>query len=506
MKTNPYTTAIQRIHAPTSAVDNALRFAVQKAVQNRSFLRSRRFAIAAAVVLLTISTMVLYGIFIAPASAVYLESRESVTVVLNSRGKVLSATNYPELSGRSAEEAVRAVAKDMLNSGALSADENTLILGVDRVSEPMLAKLTEIVEEFFTKSRFHGAIVSLPCTDSGAKAAVIDLLTRLDDSLTRERLQMLSAHALNLLLHKFRTDGVVLIGVPTESITHTFIPQQENNDRRIPTEQPQAAIPTAPQSSSTPSSVDSFPAQNAPQPTALTDATQTTQANAQGDSATEIQTTAPTEIPSAAVTEAPSEAEIPSLSVAVPYSDLMSPSLPDNAASPNDIEGRAIPFTAIQNSYQHRMNYSDVVPAVKKADIIAAGRKDSIVMMLTSYVDFVTLAGANADVSGIGDYVTRMAEENGIDEAFFRENALIMVFYISDTAYRFAIEEDAISEIKLSGDTAYVRLSRIIRPESPYTAPLFEYDVYRAVVSAKIKKSELKEIAHLRLIPEKHIE
>ncbi len=181
-------------------------------------LKLRRMAIAAALFLILISAAV-YFVFVMPVSAIFLDSSESVTVVLNSRGKVLSATNYPELSGRSAEEAVRVVAEDMLSSGALSADENTLILGGDRVTEPMRSDLTKVAEDLFSQSRFRGAIVSLPCTDSGAKAAVIDLLTRLDDSLTSNRLQMLSANALNLLLHESvtDTDAVILSGTPSES-------------------------------------------------------------------------------------------------------------------------------------------------------------------------------------------------------------------------------------------------------------------------------------------------
>lgn len=179
--------------------------------------KPRRMAIAAAIVLLTVSAFVIYGMFLAPSAAVHLASREDVTVTLNSRGNVLSASGYPGQDGRSAEKAVAAITREMLTSGTLDETENTLILGAEKLTDEAQAKLFDTVREEFSESRFHGAIVCLPCTESGAKAAVIRLLTGSDNGFTADSLRAMSANDLNLLLHEYKTDGATLYGEPSES-------------------------------------------------------------------------------------------------------------------------------------------------------------------------------------------------------------------------------------------------------------------------------------------------
>lgn len=178
-----------------------------------------KLPIAAAIVLLLISTAVLYGIFIAPASMVYLDSRESVTVSLNSRKNVLSANHDHQLDGRSAEYAVESITREMLDTGAINEAENTLILGTQKQSEKDREALLESVRNVFTESRFHGAIISLSCSDTGAKAEVINRLSGAVDSFSADSLRDLSANDLNLLLHDYKvSEDMELIGVPSEGM------------------------------------------------------------------------------------------------------------------------------------------------------------------------------------------------------------------------------------------------------------------------------------------------
>lgn len=178
-----------------------------------------KLPIAAAIVLLLLSTAVLYGIFIAPAATIFLDSRESVTVSLNSRGNVLSAKGYPQLDGEPSAVAVEAITRDMLDSGAINENENTLVLGTQKQSEKDRELLLESVKNVFTESRFHGAIISLSCSDTGAKAEVIDRLCDAVDSFTADSLRDLSANDLNLLLHDYEvSEEMELIGSPSEGM------------------------------------------------------------------------------------------------------------------------------------------------------------------------------------------------------------------------------------------------------------------------------------------------
>ncbi len=177
----------------------------------------RKPLIAAAVVLLILGVALIYGIYLTPSAAMYLDSRESVTLTLNSRGNVLSDSGHPDLRGQSAKKAVAAITLEMLDSGAIDEDENTLILGAEKLSQQAQATLLDTVLKTFLERRFRGAIVCLPCTGSGAKAAVIDLLVNADIGFTADSLRALSANDLNLLLHEYKVNGAQMVGKPSES-------------------------------------------------------------------------------------------------------------------------------------------------------------------------------------------------------------------------------------------------------------------------------------------------
>ncbi len=186
-------------------------------VEPRRTYRLAPLAGIAAAILMLIGIGVLYAIFVMPSSAVYLDSRESVKLSLNSCGRVLSVSGYDGLDGMTAEVAVAAVTRDMLDSGAIDAKENTLILGTERLSEQERATLTQTVQDVFTESRFHGAIISLPCTDRGAKAAVAEKLAAAVELFSFNDLRQLSANDLNILLHEYEVEDLILSGEPSES-------------------------------------------------------------------------------------------------------------------------------------------------------------------------------------------------------------------------------------------------------------------------------------------------
>jgi len=178
----------------------------------------RRLSIAAAFIALTITSVVIYSIFITTDSRIWLDSRESVAITLNSRGNVLSASGHPELSGVSAEQAVTEITKDMISTGALSKAENTLIIGSDDLSDRVRLALVKSAQDSFSSYGFDGATVSLSCSEPGAKAAVIELLSDCDENFTHEGLKGLSANELNLLLHGSDIDkgSVGLTGFPSQ--------------------------------------------------------------------------------------------------------------------------------------------------------------------------------------------------------------------------------------------------------------------------------------------------
>ncbi len=231
MKTNAYTTAIQRIHAPSSTVEKALQNAKERDFDraeevNRRPFPIKRVAIAAVIVLTMIGAIAVYGIFVAPTSQICLDSRESVTVTLNSRGKVLSADRYSTLVGKTAEKAIETIVKEMIDDGMLSKDENTLIVGISgngTISPDLAAKC---VNDAYEDSGFDGCTIAMSIhkdfeakrQKSMARACIINLLNTYEPSLSVENLSDLSVNELGLLLVKtIHNNDIVVTGAPSES-------------------------------------------------------------------------------------------------------------------------------------------------------------------------------------------------------------------------------------------------------------------------------------------------
>lgn len=551
-----------------------------------------KLPIAAAIVLLLLSTAVLYGIFIAPAATIFLDSRESVTVSLNSRGNVLSAKGYPQLDGEPSAVAVEAITRDMLDSGAINENENTLILGTRKQSEKDRELLLESVKNVFTESRFHGAIISLSCSDTGAKAEVIDRLCGAVDSFTADSLRDLSANDLNLLLHDYEvSEEMELIGSPSEgmyigkaaakaraeklsdlnggeiaviySVYHRrmvylvtiirgdrgeayFINAADGTienavkttaaqlQKTIRTEVGDSNFPVTEDSRSTPQIITDDPQtfetadnaqtstdppdNNTPQPTTapippMTEKPKESPATEpQRVSPVDQTTTAPpvnhtpqppTALPSNPLipsdpssnettttgsTETPM-ADLDSLIVDIPYSELISyPVIISNGSY-----GQSIPLTSITPFYQWQMNWRSVSPPIPKSQVNKMGKQDKCITVFCTYDDFATYS-FDSD-SEWNEYLQMMQEDKRFSEEFFRENALVMVWYSDFNVY--TNEVDSICSIETNEETAYVSMLREYRPEATY---YIDTDVYKCVVSAVIKKSDIQKIKDLKLI------
>ncbi len=230
MKKNAYTTAVHDVHAPSSAIEKALQYAKQNTFGNTEEESRRSFpigrlSIAAAIALMIIGAAVIYSIFITPVSRICLDSRESVTITLNSRGNVLSAPGYPELSGKPAEDAIAVIAEDMIGSGALTASENTLILGVSNNASFTPRQLAEGVQKAFDEEHFNGCVLALTFEkstqtryhQSASRTCLIELLHSCDNSLSVENLKELSSNSLCLLLKDTGSNAFILTGAPSES-------------------------------------------------------------------------------------------------------------------------------------------------------------------------------------------------------------------------------------------------------------------------------------------------
>ena len=168
----------------------------------------RRMAIAASLVILTVAAFVIYGLFAAPASYIYLDSSESMTVTLNAHGRVLSvkadSDSYEKLNGQPFDEAAAVLIADMVGSGSISRDENTLIVGADRLSPQDREALDAAVTGALARCDFDTAVISMTChADSADRSPsvsrIIDLLCEHDRSLDRRSLSRLNATDLALL-------------------------------------------------------------------------------------------------------------------------------------------------------------------------------------------------------------------------------------------------------------------------------------------------------------------
>ena len=170
----------------------------------------RRMAIAASFVLLIAVSFVVYGMFVTPASYVYLDSGESMTVTVNSRGRVLSVNaasgRFTQLNGMRIDRAACELIADMVTSGSISRDENTLIIGADNLSQEDRDALFTAASDALAQYDFAPAVITVTCHNrsntneaSPAIRRMIDLLCESDSSLDRRALRGLSANDLVLL-------------------------------------------------------------------------------------------------------------------------------------------------------------------------------------------------------------------------------------------------------------------------------------------------------------------
>lgn len=184
------------------------------AIPSRAKHTDRRLPLAAAAVfILMIGAALIYGVFVAPTATIRLNSRESVVITLNSRGNVLSATGRPEMSGKSAGEAVAAITREMLDSGAIDRDENTLLIGCSgRLRRDEIAGFAA---SSFKEYGFDGCIVAMSAEDDPGSA----LIRSLTGCGAYPELKKLSVNDLALLLVDSGFDGkeITVTGAPSDS-------------------------------------------------------------------------------------------------------------------------------------------------------------------------------------------------------------------------------------------------------------------------------------------------
>ena len=198
---------IENLTVPPALIEKALAIPSAKAPS-----RKKPLLAAAAVFILLIGVALIYGVFVAPTATVWLDSRDSVTITLNSRGRVLSTTHHPELSGKTAEQAVAAIARDMLADGSLDKTENTLLIGYSGRTDRDI--LTKSAADAFDDCGFDGCIVALSTEDGGRSALTRALNKRNDSDLRR-----LSVNDLALLLVDGGADDsdITVTGAPSQS-------------------------------------------------------------------------------------------------------------------------------------------------------------------------------------------------------------------------------------------------------------------------------------------------
>ena len=121
------------------------------------------------------------------------------------------------------------------------------------------------------------------------------------------------------------------------------------------------------------------------------------------------------------------------------------------------------------------------------------GKQDKCITVFCTYDDFAAYS-LDSD-SELNEYLQMMQEDKRFSEEFFRENALVMVWYSDFNVY--TNEVDSICSIETNEETAYVSMLREYRPEATY---YIDTDVYKCVVSAVIKKSDIQKIKDLKLI------
>lgn len=187
----------------------------------------RRTAIAAAVVITLLASVLIYANFIYPASSVSLCSKDNVTLTVNLRGNVINVLSdhkaYRQTAGRSISAAVEEITALMIQNGALDENENTLLISAD----DSLKEVLKSVESVFAKERFNGCTVRIKTKEtdnqselSPAKVSLIDLLTENSESLSFDSLKELSVNDLHLLLRemKIKDNNLIISGKPSENL------------------------------------------------------------------------------------------------------------------------------------------------------------------------------------------------------------------------------------------------------------------------------------------------
>ncbi|MBQ7218019.1 MAG: hypothetical protein IJS27_00830 [Ruminococcus sp.] len=169
--------------------------------------------------LIVLGAAVIYGVYIAPSSSIYLESGESLTITLNSRRRVLSAGRFSELIGQSYEDAVGCITEDMIAKHAVTEKENSLIIGLSGGIVSESDAITGAVVEAFDKNGLDGCVVTVPCEDSDPKTVLCAILSAEDTSMKTAELKRLTVNDLCILLSGSdrQHSDITVTGTPSQS-------------------------------------------------------------------------------------------------------------------------------------------------------------------------------------------------------------------------------------------------------------------------------------------------
>ena len=208
---------IENLTVPPVLIEKARAIPLQKAESRR--IPRRSLWIAAAVMLIVLGAAVIYGVYIAPSSSIYLESGESLMITLNSRRRVLSAGRFSELIGQSYEDAVSCITEDMIARHTVTEKENSLIIGLSGGIVSESDSVTESAVEAFDRSGLDGCVVTIPCEDSDPKTVLCDILSAEDTSMKTAELKSLSVNDLCILLSGSdrQHSDITVTGTPSQS-------------------------------------------------------------------------------------------------------------------------------------------------------------------------------------------------------------------------------------------------------------------------------------------------
>ncbi|MBQ6153344.1 MAG: hypothetical protein IJJ15_06325 [Ruminococcus sp.] len=188
----------------------------------------KRAAIAAAVVLILLTSILIYANFVMPVSTIDLESGSSVMLTVNARGNILSVVSdhkeFSQTQGKPATQAVEMIIRRMIETGNLSEDENTILISTDK---ELRQDVEDTVRHTFDEEHFSGCEISVEMkkedlssdVPSPAKSALIDILTQNSDCFTFDSLTDLSVNELCLLLKEadINDDSLHTLAEPSQS-------------------------------------------------------------------------------------------------------------------------------------------------------------------------------------------------------------------------------------------------------------------------------------------------